>query len=315
MADMTELFDMHVHLCRDTQQEKLVFPRKGWPDDWYKGSPDRVIPYMDANGISYMATMNVMNTNAMMESRIRRAEAQGASSEEIERARVDLREDMRERMRQMNDWSLAAQAKEPRIIVYIAIDPVLFGETAALEELERCVKLGATGIKVHPSNYQHYPDHPAMMAILKRCEELGLGVLTDTSSRASLDGGHYGAPLGWRPVLQALPHLKFIMAHLCDDMWDDRLDLAREFYDNLWFDFSQGLVDEHHPARGHICMPTTQAERVFRKVGIERIMWASDGTPHPDGLFGAHQIMSLPFSDSEKEAILAGNAKRFFGVK
>lgn len=315
MAVGTELFDMHVHLCRDTQQEKLVFPHDGWPDDWYRGSPDRVIPYMDANGISYTATMNVMNTNAMMASRIRRAREQGATDEEIAKARVDLKEDMRERMRQMNDWSLAAHAKEPRILVYACIDPVLFGERAGLEELERVIKLGASGIKLHPSNYEHYPDHPAMMALLKRCEEAGIGVLTDSASRASLNGEHYGAPLGWRPVLKALPHLRFIMAHLCDDMWDDRLELASEFKDNLWFDFSQGLVDDHHPARGHICMPTSQAVRVFRKVGVDRIMWASDGTPHPDGLFGAYQIMALPFTDEEKAKLLAGNAKQFFGVK
>ncbi|MSQ29613.1 MAG: amidohydrolase, partial [Dehalococcoidia bacterium] len=52
-----------------------------------------------------------------------------------------------------------------------------------------------------------------------------------------------------------------------------------------------------------------------RKVGVDRIMWASDGTPHPDGLFGAYQIMALPFTDEEKAKLLAGNAKQFFGVK
>ncbi len=55
-----EIVDAHIHLCRDTAQEKVVFPKKGWPDDWYYGSPDTIIPYMDAKGISYVATMNIM---------------------------------------------------------------------------------------------------------------------------------------------------------------------------------------------------------------------------------------------------------------
>lgn len=32
-------------------------------------------------------------------------------------------------------------------------------------------------------------------------------------------------------------------------------------------------------------------------------------------MVGARQVMSLPFSDDEKEQILAGNAKQFLGIK
>jgi predicted TIM-barrel fold metal-dependent hydrolase len=212
----------------------------------------------------------------------------------------------------MNDWSLEAQAREPRIITYVAIDPVLFGEEA-IEELERCVQKGATGVKVHPSNYMHFPDNRNMMPVYERCQELGLGVLSDSRGRDSADGVAYGVPLGWRPVLKTFPHLRFIMAHLCDEMWDDRLDIAKEFHENLWFDMSSGLVDEHHPPSLHGSMRVEQAVRVFRKVGVERIMYGSDGAPGGDGLWGAQQIMALPFTDDEKEALLAGNAKRFFG--
>ena len=123
-----------------------------------------------------------------------------------------------------------------------------------------------------------------------------------------------GRPLGWIPVLKAFPHLKFIMAHLPDEMWDDRIDLARQFGDNLWFDMSTGLVDDHHPAGGHACMPMTQAVRVFRKIGTDRIMYGSDGRPGGDALYGARQIMALDFTDDEKEAILSKNAKRFFDL-
>ena len=316
MADRTLIVNMHAHLCRDPQQEKQVFPIKGLPDDWYRASPERQIPYMDLNGITHTVMQNVMNTHSMTESRIRRARSQGASEEEIARARVDLAEDMRQRIREMNDWSLEAQAKEPRLRAYVTISPVLFGEDT-IEELERCIKMGATGLKLHPSINMHYPDHKALMPVFERCQEAGLGILTDSNGHPSDDGVAYGTPLGWRPVLQQFPRLKFIMAHLGDDMWDDRIEMAREFGDNLRFDFSHGLVDEHHPEGGHHCMPTTQAVRVFRKVGVERIMYGSDGRPGSDGedLYGARQIMALPFTDTEKEQLLRTNAMEFFGLK
>ena len=312
-----EIIDIHLHLLRDTQQEKTVFPKTGWPDEWYWASPDKVIPYMDARGISHVATMNIIDTNAMVQGRIRRAQAGGASEAEIARARIDLGEDMRQRVRAFNDTMCDAHAREPRIIPYVMIDPVLFGADA-IAELDRCIARGAKGVKVHPSICGHFPDHANMLPVYQRLQETGLGVLTDSTARVNADGNAYGAPLNWRPVLKQFPRLKFIMAHLCDEMWDDRLDLSREFKDNLWFDMSGGLVDHHHPAGGHSMMPREQAPRVFRKVGIERIMFGSDGPGGGRGediLEAAGEIMRLNLTDAEKELILAGNARRFLGLK
>ena len=308
-----EIIDIHLHLTRDTQQEKVVFPRKGWPDEWYWGSPDKVIPYMDARGISHVATMNIIITSAMVEARIRRARAAGVAGAEIAQARIDLAEEMRERVRRFNTEMCEASAREPRIITFVMIDPVLFGD-GAVQELERCIALGAQGIKVHPANHAYMPDHRSMMAVYEICQSKGLGVLSDTTARAHADGKTYGAPLNWRPVLRAFPRLKFIMAHLCDEMWDDRLDLAAEFKDNLWFDMSGGLVDAHHPAGGHSMMPATQAPRVFRKVGVDRVMFGSDGPPVGDIFALATQIMELDMTLEEREKILAKNARAFLGL-
>ena len=312
---MTEIIDIHVHLCRDTQQEKVVFPKQGWPDDWHWGSPETVIPHMDANGVSHVVTQNVINHGAMTQARLRRAREQGTSDADIEQMKADLAEDMKNRLRDMNDWSLAAHAKEPRIIVFATIDPVLFTPDEAMTELERVIAGGASGVKVHPNIYGHYPDHPIMMQVYERIQAAGLGVLSDSSSRPHADGNQYGLPFGWRPVLKTFPHLKYIQAHLCDDSWDDQIDLSREFKDNLWFDMAGGFVDDHHPPSIHSTLPVIQGVRVFRKVGVERILYGSDAPPAPDGMQGAYQVMTMAFTDDEKEAILSGNAKRFLGLK
>ena len=317
MSDKPEIIDMHIHLCRDVQQEKTVFPKTGWPDGWYWANPKDVIPYMDARGVSHVATMNIIDTTRMVQQRIARAQAQGASESEIAEARATLGDDMRERVRAFNDLMCEASQKEPRIITYVMADPILFGKGVA-DEVERCIAKGAKGIKVHPSICGHFPDDENMRAVYDLCQSAGLGVLTDSTSRVNSDGNAYGMPLGWRPVLQAYPRLKFIMAHLCDVLFDDRLDMAREFSDNLWFDMSGGIVDAHHPAGGHAMLGVVQAPRVFRKIGVERIMFGSDGPGGGRGediLEAAGEVMRLALTDAEKEQILAGNAKRFFGLK
>jgi uncharacterized protein len=310
-----EIIDAHLHLCRDTAQEKLVFPKKGWPDDWYWCSPDKVMPYLDARGVSHVVTVNIMDTNRMTEARLSRMAREGAAKEKLAKVRAELREEMQDRVRKFNDWACETHKTNPRVIPYVMIDPVLFG-TQAIDELNRCVELGTHGIKVHPSICGHMPDHPNMLPVYERCQELGLGVLSDTTSRANADGQPYGLPTNWNPVLSSFPRLKFIMAHFCDELWDDRLDMSRQFKDNLWFDMSGGLVDENHPPAGHRNMPVNQAVRVFRKVGVERMLFGSDGPGRGDVdiLDAAAQIAALPFTEAEKEMILSGNAKRFLGL-
>ncbi len=50
-------------------------------------------------------------------------------------------------------------------------------------------------------------------------------------------------------------------------------------------------------------------------MGVERILYGSDAPPAPDVMQGAYQVMSMAFTDDEKEQILSGNAKRFLGLK
>jgi predicted TIM-barrel fold metal-dependent hydrolase len=309
-----EIIDVHVHLCRDAAQEKLVFPKAGWPDDWYWCNPERVGAYMDQRGVSHMVAVNIMDTGRMTEGRLARL-PRGASDAEVRQAKDAIRDEMQGRVRGFNDWICETHRNDARVIPFVMIDPVLFGDAVA-EELDRCVGLGAKGVKIHPSICGHMPDHPALMPVYERCQELGLGVLSDTGSLVNPDGETYGYPFNWVPVLSAFPRLKFIMAHLTDQMWDDRLELSRQFRDNLWFDVAGGLVDKLHPPALHREMPVAQAPRVFRKVGIDRILFGTDapGRGDLDILERAGQIVALPLQDGEKEMILSGNAKRFLGL-
>ncbi len=312
-----DIVDVHIHMCRDAAQEKIVFPKRGWPDEWYWCNPAGITRYMDFNHISHVVTVNMMDTYVMTQARIARL-PKNTSEEELKVTRAQLKEEMIDRVKKFNDWACETHKNNPRVIPFVQIDPILFGDKA-IDELNRCIANGARGIKIHPNNCGHKPDHPNMMPVYQRMQEAGLWILTDSTGhgaprQSDANGVPFGSPMNWVPVLSTFPKLKFIMAHFCDIMWDDRVDMARQFKDNLWFDISGGLVDSTHPEGGHRAIPVEQATRVFRKVGIERLLYGSDAPPL-DPMSTVNQVVALPLTEEEKTQILSGNAKRLLGLK
>ncbi|MSQ27467.1 MAG: hypothetical protein EXR51_04950 [Dehalococcoidia bacterium] len=312
MSDF-EIIDFHLHLCRDMAQEKLVFPHPGWPDEWYWCNPERIGSYIEARSISNVVTLNIMDTGRMTEARLARL-PRSTSEDEVAQRRTSLADEMRDRVRKFNTWACETRRDNPRIVSFVMIDPVLFG-AESIVELERCLALGACGVKVHPDICRHFPEHPDLMPVFERLQQAKLPVLTDTVGRPHADGNTYGRPANWAPVLSEFPRLTLIMAHFCDEMWDDRIEMARQFRDNLWFDMSGGLIDPRHPQSLHRDMPASQAVRVFRKLGVERMLFGSDG-PGTGGLEpqdAASQLLALPFTVEEKRLMLAENARRLLG--
>jgi predicted TIM-barrel fold metal-dependent hydrolase len=302
------VIDVHVHLCRTPEQERTVFPHQGWPVEWYWANPEKVIPYMDAHGISELVTANIMVTARMIERRLNTLREEGATEEAVEQARVELREDMQERVRRFNTWACELHAGETRIIPFVLADPTLFGDDT-VAEVARCKELGARGIKVHPNNCGHYPDEPKLHAVYDFCASEGMPVLTCSNGRDIPVGAGYACPRYWKPVLERFPDLKLILAHFNEGLWDERLDLAEEFPDNVWFDTSGGLVDASHPSGAHRHLEAGLAPRIYRKAGVHRMMFGSDepatGLDVNDHVW---QLLKLSMSDEEKEQILWRNA-------
>jgi predicted TIM-barrel fold metal-dependent hydrolase len=81
------------------------------------------------------------------------------------------------------------------------------------------------------------------------------------------------------------------------------------------FDVSGGLVDATHPRTAHREMFAEMAPRLFRKAGIERIMFGSD---EPASGLDLHecilQILKLDLTDDEKEQIFWRNAAGLLGL-
>lgn len=311
-----EIIDVHLHLCKDTATEKLAMPRPGIPDSWLCGTPETLPRFMDFWGVSKVISLNAHNPNRRIQGRLARL-PKGITESEYQRAKASLREEMVEGFRRFNDWGVEVSKRNPRIQIYVGIDPILFGEKT-MEYFEDWVRKGTPGIKLHPGQIGALPDHPTLMPIYQRCQELGLPVVFDTGSSGGAGPGGviYGEPNRFIPILSTFPKLKLVMAHFCSLFWDERIILAEKYKDNLSFDIGGGLYEAEggfNARDGHRAISKEDAVRVFRKVGVERLMFASDGTGDRIPAT-AEQVMSLDLTDEEKRLIFSENAKRIFGL-
>ncbi|HEX3651109.1 MAG TPA: amidohydrolase family protein [Pseudonocardiaceae bacterium] len=300
------IFDFHVHLCRTAADEARVYHRPGWEQDWYWANEARISSYLDLWGVEHIVVLNIMDTRRMRAQRVAAAERAGRTPP----SQDELAEGMRDRVHRFNAWLCDLAARDNRVIPFAMGDPVLFGDSV-VDEIKAAVAAGARGVKVHPGICGHFPSDPRAMAVYEYCEAEGLPVLTDTSG-AVRDGEVYGAPASWHEVLPRFPRLRLVLAHLPGERWDEMLELSAKF-DNCWFDMSGGFVDENHPRSGHRDLPFDEAARVIRKIGVERVLFGSDAPAHgreiPDA---AAQLLALPLTEDEQDAVLFGNARRFF---
>ncbi len=172
----------------------------------------------------------------------------------------------------------------------------------ALDELERIKSLGLKGVKLHP-DYQGFDvDDAKMKPIYQKISSLGLITVF-----------HAGVDYGFRPPYGATPdkletavgwfNSPVVAAHWggvnCGEGVIARL-CGRE---NLYFDTSFG----------YSMMPRCYAETILDKHGVERMLFGTD-TPWHTVEMEWRLLDALGLSDSEREAIASGNARRLLGI-
>ena len=308
-----EVIDVHVHLTRDPAQEALVFPKSGYPEEWYRANETRAIPWMDAEGFSHLFMINYMDTNRIIANRL--ARMAGAPEAEIEEARMQLQEQNVERLRRFNAWACELGAREPRIIPFPCVDIGIFYDvTVMMEELEANLAGGARGIKLHPGLGGFFPGDERMFPLYERLQEADIPILSDSGSLTPApEGGTYGEPLNFVPIFENFPKLRFIMAHAASAFWDERVIVAQRFPD-VYFDLAGGFQSPSQHARdAHRACPVEDAPRLLRALGTHRVCWASDA-PGDEAGPQLRNFMRIPLTDDERERILAKNAREFIGL-
>ena len=194
------------------------------------------------------------------------------------------------KVRAENDWTAAQAARYPdRLIAFCGFNPL---KDYALEELARCAadRRFGRGIKLHFGNSDVQLDEPAhverLRQVFRAANEHGMAIVVHM--RASISRKRpYGATQARTFLEQLLPLAADVpvqIAHLAgtgpgyDDPPADSAmavlaDAVRgnRYARRLWFDVA-GVVDA-----GISPMHAALVARRIRQVGIERVLYGSDG--------------------------------------
>lgn len=300
------IIDVHVHLTRTVAQERVVFPRPDYPDEWRWANEERVAAHLDNEPIEAIIAVNYMVLPDMFDQRRRR---------DPETPEHQIWDDLRNRARDFNTWILDLHRREPRVIPFVCCDIGTWRDTDALmQEIERCIALGAKGVKMHPGLGRFFPADPRMFPLYARLEEAQLPILSDTGSLRGGPGDDiYGMPDHFRPVFERFPRLRFIMAHMPSAYWDQRLRIARD-HPQVLFDTAGGFSEDRYHARdARRACALEDAARIIRQIGVDRVLFGSDA-PGADQRPQIHQLLRANLTETEQEQLLATNARTLLNL-
>jgi len=308
-----EIIDAHVHLYRDLDLERKNVRIAGRRDRDRWGNPDSVVRFMDAQGISRIVFLPNFPTR-QMRAKLERELPAASSPEERDAALERIRADLADRVRRQNEWACQTAREIPRLVPAISMQGVFTPEEMVAEVRLRAAQ-GARIVKMLPGMYFEYPQDERFWPMYEVCQELDIAIVSDTGTLGQAESGiAYGEPVNFTAVLRGFPRLRLVMAHFPSAFWDQRVALAKQF-DNVFFDTSGSFHDHGMEVRdGRRATAIEDAVRVLRDVGIDRFIFGSDG---PRFLFQPEleQILALDLDDDEKQAILAGNAKRVYRIE
>lgn len=319
-----EIIDAHIHMAKSLEEEInwWKIPGRSIHERW--AYPEGSIDRMDRNGISKMVVLVILPTFSRP-SLVEKERIEGLPEKERREGEAKFIHELSPVIRDRNEWVCQVGKKNPRLIPFICMAKDLGDSKAMVDELTLRYKQGAKGVKLHPGMHGFYPDDPEFWPMYAKCQELGLPILSDSGpwERPRILVGSathihqprkdYGEPKNFEKVLKEFPKLTLVMAHLGSAWWDVKVEMAQK-YPNLYFDISQGFAaPDHIPHAPHRALAEEDAIRIMRKIGIERIMFGTDG-PAVSIEPQMEAMLRMPLTDAEKRMILAENAKRILKI-
>lgn len=169
-------------------------------------------------------------------------------------------------------------------------------------DIDFVVSLGLKGLKFHCEYQDFIIDDPQMLRLYDYALSRGLILLF----HAGFDPG-YGEPFKSSPqrfanVADAMLGGVIVAAHFGGH--DDYDNVERYLVGkNIYFDTSMGFD----------YFKQDQFLRIVKNHGIDKILFASD-SPWGDAKSEIVHLKALPISDTEKDKILSGNARRILGI-
>ncbi|RZJ62778.1 MAG: amidohydrolase [Acidovorax sp.] len=192
---------------------------------------------------------------------------------------------------------------QPGLIGIGAVDPIVQGEKAALQEAERAVRtLGLAGIDIEPGFGEpaRHPDDPAYYPIYELAQQLGVPVFL--MSGPTTPDLRFNDPAPLARVAQAFPHLPIVAYHGYWPNVSQAIGVAFR-YDNIF------LVPDMY-----LFQPGSQAY-VDAANGFlgDQLLFGSSYPFRPIGQ-SIDDLSALGFRDGVIDKLLSGNAARLLKI-
>jgi predicted TIM-barrel fold metal-dependent hydrolase len=203
-----------------------------------------------------------------------------------------------------NAWACDVAREHPELLAFVCVHPAVM---SAADSVEHVAGLGPSGIKLHTIGQRLDPDDPGLHPLYAHCAEQGLPVIAHCGP--DRHGRDLATPGAFAAVAERFPALPLVLAHLGGAAWRDLPALAATF-PGVRFDLSE-IVSWTGSERG-----PSEAELagLIRAVGAERVLMGSD-FPWYDPADVVARIHALPeLTESERDAILGGNAAELLGL-
>ena len=298
-----QIIDAHVHTYKTP--EIGLQAMQGAGQSGCTGTIEEILAVAQRNGIAKVVMVNMTPVADMIDAGVARLPKDLSGAEmavQVDKIKVDAIN----RMIRRNEWSCAVAREHPPLVPFFSIDVIMDAEIMAREIDER-VKDGGKGLKLHPASCRYFPNNRAFWPAYKRCEEIGLPVISHSGTFFSGEV-HYAQPKFFDEVLAAFPKLTLVLAHMGGGYWDQAVDLAKR-YPNVSFDTSAAISG----TIGHMNLAKGDEVKLIRQIGVERVMFGSDW-PWFDPGRDIEFLKTLDLSDQEKDAIFAGNAARIYKI-
>jgi predicted TIM-barrel fold metal-dependent hydrolase len=185
-----------------------------------------------------------------------------------------------------NDRTLKLMKKYPdRILGFATLNPLFEKET--ISELERCVREGMKGIKLHCDLSQVPYDNPLTFPVVEKAVEFDIPLFLHTGED-SISQTQY--------LARKYPEATFILAHIGNTAWHQMCDFARD-QKNVVLCLSGGIFERDF------------LRKAVAEAGDDRVVFGSDFVfINPAANLGI--VNSSGLSRKSKEKILGENIRR-----
>lgn len=199
----------------------------------------------------------------------------------------------------INDYAAEVNTAYGDLVSFGSVHPA---DPTAPETVKRLAEAGFRGIKLHPEFQGTYIDGEETLRVLRSASECGLAVTVHAGADIGLPPPVHCTPEMLLRVIDRVPDLTLIVAHLGGwMMWDKVAELLCD--SPILFD-TAFIMDFIEPSR---------AVDIITSHGNEKILFGSD-CPWENPADTLDFILSLGLTDEDNRRILGENAEKILGI-